>query len=200
EDKAESRLPEMNIIGQVNRTYIIAQTSDGMMIIDQHAAHERVLYEKFMKMHSSGDIKTQDLINVQIIELPPKESLILSSNIEEFSKYGFNIEAFGKDTYTVRTIPVMLGTVRSKDLIKDIIEDFINFSRSDRLSDICEKIIITMSCRSAIKGGEELTMPVLKKLIDELSKTDNPFTCPHGRPTMISMSVSELEKKFKRVV
>ncbi|MEA2004104.1 MAG: DNA mismatch repair endonuclease MutL, partial [archaeon] len=200
EDKAESRLPEMNIIGQVNRTYIIAQTSDGMTIIDQHAAHERVLYEKFMKMHSSGDVKTQDLINIQIIELPPKESLILSSNIEEFSKYGFIIEPFGKDTYTVRTIPVMLGTVRSKDLIKDIIEDFINFSKSDRLSDICEKIIITMACKSAIKGGDELTMHSIKKLLDELSKTDNPFTCPHGRPTMISMSVSELEKKFKRVV
>ncbi len=199
EGQAVSKLPEMRIVGQVNKTYIIAETSDGMMIIDQHAAHERVLYEKFMKMHSAGDIKTQNLINVQIIELPPKESILLSSNIEEFAKYGFTIEAFGKDTFIVRTIPVILGRLKSKDLIKDIIEDFINLGRSDKISDMKEKIIITMSCRSAIKGGEELTMHSIKGLLDELSITDNPFTCPHGRPTIISMGVSELEKKFKRV-
>lgn len=200
EDEAISKLPEMRIVGQVNKTYIIAETSDGMMIIDQHAAHERVLYERFMKMHSTGDIKTQDLINVQIIELPPKESILLLSNLEEFAKYGFTIETFGKDTFVVRTIPVILGRLKSKDLIKDLIEDFINLGRSDKISDMREKIIITMACRSAIKGGEELTMPVVKKLIDDLSRADNPFTCPHGRPTMISMGVSELEKKFKRVV
>ncbi|NOQ55423.1 MAG: DNA mismatch repair endonuclease MutL [Nanohaloarchaea archaeon] len=200
ESPVVSRLPAMKIIGQVNKTYIIAETADGMFIIDQHAAHERVVYEKFMGMYGSSDIKTQNLINVQIIELPAKESLILSSNIFEFKRYGFDIETFGKDTFIVRTVPVILGKVKSKDMIKDIIEDFINLSKSDKISEISERIIITMSCRAAIKGGEELTAHSIKTLIDELAKTENPFTCPHGRPTIINMSVSELEKKFKRVV
>jgi len=195
-----SRLPEMRFLGQVNKTYIIAETSDGMFIIDQHAAHERILYEKFMGMYGSSDVKTQNLINVQIIELPAKESLILSSNISEFKRYGFDIETFGKDTFIVRTVPVILGKVKSKDMIRDIVEDFINLSKSEKISEISEKIIITMSCRAAIKGGEELTLHSIKILIDELAKTENPFTCPHGRPTIINMNVAELEKKFKRVV
>ena len=199
-DEVVSRLPEMRLIGQVNKTYIIAETSGGMLIIDQHAAHERVVYEKFMGMYGASDIKTQNLINVQIIELPAKESLILSSNLSEFKRYGFDIETFGKDTFIVRTVPVILGKVRSKDMIRDIVEDFINLSKSEKISEISEKIIITMSCRAAIKGGEELTAHSIKALIDELAKTENPFTCPHGRPTIINMSVAELEKKFKRVV
>ena len=199
-DEVVSRLPEMRLIGQVNKTYIIAETSGGMLIIDQHAAHERVVYEKFMGMYGASDIKTQNLINVQIIELPAKESLILSSNLSEFKRYGFDIETFGKDTFIVRTVPVILGKVRSKYMIRDIVEDFINLSKSEKISEISEKIIITMSCRAAIKGGEELTAHSIKALIDELAKTENPFTCPHGRPTIINMSVAELEKKFKRVV
>ncbi|MEA3229915.1 MAG: DNA mismatch repair endonuclease MutL, partial [archaeon] len=198
--KAVSSLPEMNVVGQVNKTYVIAQTVSGMVIIDQHAAHERVLYEKFMKKFAEDKVETQNLINVQIIELSSRESLALSSNLDKFKEYGFGIESFGKDTFVVRSVPVVFGDVKSKDVIKDIISDFISLGSSGRISDMREKVIVTMSCRGAIKGGDELPVAAMNKLIRELGKTDNPFTCPHGRPTIINMSVSELERKFKRVV
>ncbi|NOR85639.1 hypothetical protein GQ473_05980, partial [archaeon] len=200
EKETTNRLPEMRIIGQINKTYIIAETQHSMLIIDQHAAHERIFYEKFMNLYDTANIKTQNLINTQILEFPAKESLILSSKIEQFKKYGFDIETFGNNTFIIRTVPVILGKIKSKDMIKEIIDDFITQSKSEKITNINGIKIISMACRAAIKGGDELTTHTIKTLIDDLTKTKNPFTCPHGRPTIINMNISEFEKKFKRVV
>ncbi len=196
----KSRLPDMRILGQINSTYIVSETETGMMLIDQHAAHERINYEKFMRMHSSEGMKTQELLNVQMIELTSKEAVIVSSKLEMLSRFGIVMESFGKDAFIIRSLPVIFGRAEPKQIVKDIIEDIVKAGSSTRLEDIKESIITTMSCRASIKGGEELTISRMRDLIDELGLCDNPFNCPHGRPVMISMSVPELEKKFKRVV
>ena len=176
----EDRTKDIRIVGQVFSTYWILQYEDSMYMVDQHAAHEKVLYERFMK---------------QIAE----QQQMVDDNIEVFDELGYKIESFGGREYIVTGIPAQLPDIATTDLLMEIIDDLAN-GKTNLSKDILLERVATMSCKAAVKGNNELPLEQAQELLKELMSLENPYNCPHGRPTMIRMSKYELEKKFKRVV
>lgn len=192
----ESAIGPMKIIGQINKTYILAENSHGLAIIDQHAAEERIIYEGFMEKYKNKGIKRQSLIKPINIELSVAESNLLSENIAAFNSLGFEIEEYGKNSFLIRSVPYIFERF-DKNLIMDLLAELGNL-KSKSVDEKKEERIIRLSCRKAVKAGLELTGKQMEELIGRLKRTKTPYTCPHGRPTIISISLSELERKFKR--
>lgn len=191
---------EHKIIGQLFDTYWLVEFHEQLYIIDQHAAHERVLYEKTLKGMKTREFTSQYLSPPIILNLSMQEEEILNTHIDNFTNIGFEIEPFGGSSYAVRAVPDNLFSIAKKDLLIEMLDSLaegINFSVSPDL--ISEKIA-SMSCKAAVKGNSRLSRTEVETLIEELLKLENPYHCPHGRPTIISMSKRELEKKFKRIV
>lgn len=184
------------ILGQVNKTYIVAENAEGLLIIDQHAAEERVNYEKLVKMMKDSAIKKQELLKPMIVETSPSEFEIVKEYMEELMKLGYSIEEYGKNNLLLRTVPFIFER-QSKTMVNELIDE-LKMINSNKLNDEIEERIIRFSCRKSIKAGEEMSMKEIHDLIEELDKCELPFTCPHGRPTIISIGLSEMEKKFKR--
>ncbi len=183
---------------QIHNTYIIAQHPGGFAIIDQHAAHERVIFEEQMKRFEKDRVLSQDLISPVVIDTKPEEAVVLNQNLELFKRFGFVIEPFGGSSFIVKSLPVVMGKIEDRDSITDILDELISFSRIKTLDSKKEEIITMTACKSAIKAGEVLLPDTMQKLLDRLLKLENPNTCPHGRPVIISMDLEELEKRFKR--
>lgn len=197
EDKAPS-FRHYKIIGQVFQTYWLVEQDNSLYIVDQHAAHERILYEKFIHDFKQGKVYSQPLLEPVVFEVTPKEKEIVEDNISLFKKFGFEIEEFGESAYLVRELPILFeGPVDSSFFLEII--DTLNDERIKNLYDMKLNHIALLSCKGAVKAKDQLSTVEAKTLIEELLNLDNPFTCPHGRPTIISMSQYELEKKFKRV-
>jgi DNA mismatch repair protein MutL len=197
EDKAPS-FRHYKIIGQVFQTYWLVEQDNSLYIVDQHAAHERILYEKFIHDFKQGKVYSQPLLEPVVFEVTPKEKEIVEDNISLFKKFGFEIEEFGESAYLVRELPILFeGPVDSSFFLEII--DTLNDERIKNLYDMKLNHIALLSCKGAVKAKDQLSTVEAKALIEELLNLDNPFTCPHGRPTIISMSQYELEKKFKRV-
>ena len=165
-----------------------------MFFIDQHAAHERALYGRFMEQYSQGNVGVQQLLRPEILEVALSSEEVIKENIQLLEKLGFAISEFGNHSFVIKTIPAIFGRLQAKEMIYEIIEKW----GKQNLELVKEEIIIRMACRSAVMAGEELTIAEMNNLLRELSATQLPFTCPHGRPTMIKVSVEELEKKFRR--
>lgn len=193
-----STLPMMVPTGQIHNKYIIAQTEDGLVIIDQHAAAERVQFEKIQTKYESSAMQSQKLISPIQLELTPKEITALESFIENLKAMNFEIEPFGKNTYQVRAVPVVLGRVEDREAVHDIISDLLELGKVKDESTVHEKIIQIMACRSAIKTGDPLNMTEIHKLLEELYPLKNPYSCAHGRPTIIALTDKQLEKWFHR--
>lgn len=191
-------LPDLRIIGQLFSTYILTQSSDSFYIIDQHAAHERIMYEYLLKKHDTGDITIQQLLMPIVLELSPKEVALLNNSFSLFQNLGFELEWFGDNSIAIRSIPIIMGEPCSGEFFSDIIADI--ESDNKKHSSPKEKMIVNMSCKSSIKAGDKLSIEEMEELIKRLALTNEPSTCPHGRPTIISMSLLEIEKKFKRVL
>jgi len=186
-------------IGQIDNTYIIAQGDACMFIIDQHAAHERVLYEQYMQQNNKA-INIQELLFPLSIELSPVEYSVVNENKSCFRELGFVIDEFGMNSILIRGIPVSLNSSSCLEVVKELIEYVMQNYRGKSPAEMKEGMIITMACKAAIKAGKRLDSSEINDLINQLLSTSNPYTCPHGRPTLIKMTVYELEKKFKRVV
>lgn len=196
--KPESRLKH-KLIGQIFDTYWLVEFNGHLYIIDQHAAHEKVLYEKTMATLKSREYTSQ-LVNPPIIlTLNRNEEILLERHLQYFHDMGFEIEPFGGREYAVRGVPANLFSIAKKDLLIEMI-DGLSDETSVRNPDIIYEKIASMSCKAAVKGGHTLSFAEANELIDQLLKLENPYACPHGRPTIISMSKYELEKKFKRIV
>jgi DNA mismatch repair protein MutL len=187
----------ISILGQANRTYIVGTLKDGLVLIDQHAAQERVLYEKFKKELKNKIVQSNELIKPHIFNLNDKEIIEFEKVKNKFDNYGFKIEEFGKNQFILRAIPSILGKMIEPNLIKDVLDDLIE-SRKTQIDDSVEDKIARKACRAAIKGGEIVSAPEMRKILYNLDFCDFPFTCPHGRPTMIKISWRDFEKKFKR--
>lgn len=188
------------IVGQLFDTYWIVEFDGKMYIIDQHAAHEKVLYERLMARYNEKNNMSQELNPPILISLSMREEEILLKNIDMFNEMGYEIESFGGGEYALRAVPYDLLNLSSKDIILEIIDELTeNDSSSASRNTILDKIA-SMSCKAAVKGNSSLSDSEAKKLIDELMTLENPYNCPHGRPTIISMTKYELEKKFKRIV
>lgn len=187
------------LIGQVFDTYWIVEYDDKMFIIDQHAAHEKVLYERTLNSFKNAKPTSQYLNPPIILNLTINEANLLNKYINNFTDLGYEIELFGGNDFNVRAVPAHLPNIAEKELLMDLID---NLSEEDRgiHSDLITERIASMSCKAAVKGNNKLSISEANELIDELLHLDNPYNCPHGRPTIISMSKYELEKKFKRII
>ena len=187
------------IIGQVFDTYWIVQYEQQMFIIDQHAAHEKVNYERFVKRIHEGVHPTQMLMPPIIVTLTGAEEAVLNDNIESFRNIGFEIENFGGNEYALRGVPTDLFRHSEKELFLAILDELAENPGLGSFKTIDEKIA-GMACKASVKGGDRIGFEQAEKLIDELLTLDNPYNCPHGRPTIIAITKTEMEKKFQRIV
>ncbi|MBC8509517.1 MAG: hypothetical protein H8D34_32095 [Chloroflexi bacterium] len=200
-DSGQAHLPEVSVpllrlVGQVAATYLIAEGPDGLYLIDQHAAHERVLFERFLAQRNE-EIPAQQLMEPATVELPLASADLLEEQIPVLSKLGFQVEPFGRGTFLVRAIPALLAGMDPGAALRVVVEDF--EEDEEPLKDAIENKIIARVCkRAAVKGGQVLSPEEQEALLRDLEASQVPRTCPHGRPTMIHLSVDLLEKQFGR--
>lgn len=191
---------EYKLIGQVFDTYWLVQYQDSLYIIDQHAAHERVLYERTLKGMKTREFTSQYLSPPIILSLSMQEAELLKENMDRFARIGFEIEPFGGEEYAVRAVPDNLFGIAKKELLMEMIDDLADGISSSMTPELIDEKVASMSCKAAVKGNNRLSAQEVNALIGELLTLDNPYHCPHGRPTIIAMTKRELEKKFKRIV
>lgn len=197
---AKESIAEHKIIGQVFDTYWLVEFNEELYIIDQHAAHERVLYEKTLHGMKDREFTSQYLSPPLVLQLSMQEEQILKEHLPVFANIGFEIEAFGGDSYAVRAVPDNLFGIAKKELFIEMLDGLVDGINPSIAPDLIAEKIASMSCKAAVKGNSRLSAAEVEVLIRELLKLDNPYHCPHGRPTIIAMTKRELEKKFKRIV
>lgn len=195
----QPRIKKMYPVGIALATYVICENEDGMYIIDQHAAAERINYEKYFNAMKNNKKDVIDLLIPIKVELPSNEFILLKNNINIMLDMGFDMEEFGINTYIIRAHPTWLPNFGVEEAIKKIINIVIEKENFD-YGKFIEKVAITLACKMSIKANDYISLDDVEVLIENLRKTENPFTCPHGRPTIISYSKYELEKMFKRVM
>lgn len=187
------------LIGQLFDTYWLVQFEDNFYIIDQHAAHEKVYYERFVKQFQSQNIQSQYVSPPLIVSLSLEEENLLKANKKYFRDFGFEIEPFGGREYSISAVPSSLLGMTEEELFLEML-DHLTADGSKDAFEIFASRLATMACKAAVKGNHSMSPQEADKLIDELLTLENPYNCPHGRPTIISMSKTEIEKKFKRIV
>ena len=191
-------LPRMKVIGQILDTYILAQSGSDLLIIDQHAAHERVMLDKLRNRPEKK--LSQILITPILLGLGKKESQLVEHFRPVIEDLGFKIEPFGTDTYLVRAVPAIGGHIESESGLRDLIGELAELGKARSIEEKRDEIIHLVACHSAIRAGERLTLQRMSRLVAEMHALDNPYTCAHGRPTIIRITNAELEKWFKRIV
>lgn len=198
-DNKHTTIPEILVIGTLFNTYILGQDTKGktFYMIDQHAAHERIMYEKLRSQFLAQDISTQFLLNTEVLELSLRDLELVKNNMNVFSDLGFELEEFGENTIALRGVPLVFGLPNSKKLFLDILDN-LDDNPSNNYDFQLEKIM-KLACTSAIKANDKIEEIEIDKLIEDLRNSTEPFTCPHGRPIIIEMSKREIERKFKRV-
>ncbi|MDW8801935.1 DNA mismatch repair endonuclease MutL [Clostridium sp. A1-XYC3] len=197
EDKT-AKFPSLKVIGQFHSTYILAEFMDNLYLIDQHAAHEKILFEKYKKSIKENNVISQVLMTPMVMELSPEDFDIFKENNETFTKVGFDINVFGDNTISIREVPLILGKPDVKNLFTNLLENLKNLG-SGETWEVKYNTIAKRACKSAVKANDNLSIIEMKSLIEDLRYIDDPFTCPHGRPTIIKFTLNELEKKFKRI-
>ncbi|MBO5987472.1 MAG: hypothetical protein J6Q02_11860 [Lachnospiraceae bacterium] len=188
-----------HIIGQVFDTYWMFQYEDKLCILDQHAAHEKVKYERFMKRYHEKEMTSQTLFPPVIVSLNGQEEAVLKECMPVFERLGFEIENFGGNEYALRSVPTDLYGCSEKEMFLEVLDE-LESGVTRQNPKVVEEKIASMSCKAAVKGNNRLSFEEANELIAELLTLDNPYNCPHGRPTIITISKSEMEKKFKRIV
>jgi DNA mismatch repair protein MutL len=191
------RLPIMRVIGQVGAAYIITEGPDGLFLIDQHAAHERILYEKFMAQREEDGLISQGLVAGSAVHLPPSQAALLEENLDTLAKIGFKIEPFGPNAFMVRAVPAVVSNVDPAQALTAVVDDL---ERGDEplQQKIEDKIVIRVCKSAAIKAGQTLSQKEMEMLVQQLENCQNPHSCPHGRPTLIHLSVAQLARQFGR--
>lgn len=189
-------LEDLRVIGQVSRLYILAEKGEDLVLIDQHAAHERILYEQILRMKKS---RVQELITPITIDLTPKEKVLMEEYIPYLEDYGFGISEFGDNTYVVTFVPEVFGRLEGSEIIHDVVSDLLASGRVKKDTGISERVCKTLACRAAIKAGAACSPGQMEELIEQLKKAENPYSCPHGRPTVITFTKGELDRMFARI-
>jgi DNA mismatch repair protein MutL len=190
-----SNLPILRVIGQIANCYIIAEGGDGLYLIDQHAAHERIIYEKINKERQLKKVEVQSLLEPIVLELNPKQAGLFNVTQEILTQFGFTIDQFGQRTYLIRTIPASLLKIETSRVISEILD---TLEENSTLHNREEQIAISIACHGVIRAGQVLSQEEMKNMIRMLEQTDMPRTCPHGRPTMIHLSSLQLAREFGR--
>ena len=195
----EASRPAHKIIGQLFDTYWLVEFDNQLYIIDQHAAHEKVLYERTLAGLKNKEFTSQVIYPPILLTLNLQEESLLKKYMGYFQKLGYEIEHFGGKEYSVTAVPANLFGLNGQELVIEILDSLADFHGKETPQMITEKIA-SMSCKAAVKGNQNISRPEVEALIGELLTLENPYHCPHGRPTIISMTKYELEKKFKRVL
>ncbi|MFZ4507532.1 MAG: DNA mismatch repair endonuclease MutL [Fimbriimonas sp.] len=191
-------LDGLRVIGQAMNTFILAETSRGLAIIDQHVAHERILYEYLCGLKGESAIERQPLLVPETLHLDRRSTILLQDKLEELSRIGFDLEPFGGESYVVRTVPAAIRGRSATKVLRDLIDDLVEATVVRRLTPTREQIWITSSCKMAVKAGDPLSHAEMEKLIVDLASTENPYLCPHGRPITLILSDHDLLRAFKR--
>jgi len=193
-----SKFPELRLIGQFNKTYILGEAYNELYLIDQHAAHEKIIFEKYKNEITNSQVVSQILAIPTVIELSHDDYAYFIENEVMFKNSGFEIIEFGENTISIKEVPILLGKPDIKNLFNEILDNLKNMGTGKTI-EIKYNRIATIACKAAVKANNQLSELEMKKLINDLRYIDEPFTCPHGRPTIIKITLNELEKKFKRI-
>ncbi len=202
ENKEENEVEQYPLgaaLAQLHETYIVAQTGEGLVVVDQHAAHERIVYEKFKGQILNRNVERQMLLMPEIIELAKRDVELILARSEELETFGLDLEAFGPAAIAVRATPALLGAVNVKALVEDIVEDLHQLKPTTRLSDRLEETLSRMACHGSIRAGRRLSAAEMNALLRDMERTPNTAQCNHGRPTYVSLKKSDLEKLFGRI-
>jgi DNA mismatch repair protein MutL len=190
-------VPLLRLIGQIGSTYLVAEGPDGLYLIDQHAAHERVLFEKLMAQHEKKSIPSQALLAPEVVTLPPQSAKTLTRQLPFLNHFGFEVEEFGTNTFQVRAMPTLFSGGDPASALRALVEDF-EEDETPLQAEVEAKLAARVCKRLAVKGGQTLTTDEQRSLLNDLEACQSPRTCPHGRPTMIHLSVDSLERQFGR--
>jgi DNA mismatch repair protein MutL len=191
---AKMTLPVLRVIGQAAGNYIVTEGPDGLYIIDQHAAHERIMYEQLITQKAGGAVKVQGMLEPYSLEVTPQQDEILHANAADLLDFGFKIEPFGERTYLVRTVPAVLRDGDWLSALREILD-----SSRDKMTDIEDNILKSLACHSAVRAGKKLSDDEMRELVRQLEQVNLPNTCPHGRPTILHLTIGQMEKEFGRV-
>ncbi|WKZ40876.1 MAG: DNA mismatch repair endonuclease MutL [Anaerolineales bacterium] len=193
----ETGVPLLRLIGQIGSTYLVAEGPDGLYLIDQHAAHERVLFEKLMAQHENRSIPSQALLAPEVVTLPPQSAKMIGEQLPFLNKFGFEVEEFGANTFQVRAMPILFSGGDPASALRALVEDF-EEDESPLQAEVEARLAARVCKRLAVKAGQVLTSDEQRSLLNDLEACQSPRTCPHGRPTMIHLSVDTLERQFGR--
>ena len=191
----QQRPPSLKVVGQVKLTYIVAETPDGMYLVDQHAAHERVLFDQLRKRAEERSTESQPLLEPVVVELSPGQAQLVQEQTQSLEAYGFSLEPFGENTRLLRAVPGILAARDPAQALVDVL-DMVAFEGLVRQQE--DVLAASIACHSAIRAGRSMTQSEMEALLQQLDATDNPHTCPHGRPTMLHFSATHMEREFGR--
>ena len=191
---------QFRILGILNKLYVLMENAEGLVLVDQHAAHERILFEELRRRMEEKGVPSQRLLLPQVIELAPRDAEWIERNLETLRKMGLGVEEFGRHTFKLESLPPFLSGAEPGRLLQDVIDSLKSASNNSSPLRLGEEMIAKTVCRHAVKANDLLRQPEVEKLIRDLLECELPYCCPHGRPTMIQISLGELEKKFGRKV
>jgi len=198
--KPDSNQQQFQIIGVLNKLYVLMENVNGLVLVDQHAAHERILFEELRRRMEEEGVPAQKLLLPHTFDLPPRDADWVERNMSILQKMGIGIESFGLNTFKIDSLPAFLNASNPTQFMRKVIDDLKNASTSSSAMRLGEEIIAKTVCRHAVKANDPLRYPEVEKLIRDLLDCEMPYCCPHGRPTMIQISLTELEKKFGRKI
>ena len=190
---------EFEPVGQLNHSFIVMQGPQGILVVDQHIAHERVLYERFREAAENKKVEVQDLLFPLAVEFPPAEAQALSEHLESLRELGMHLEPFGKDGFLLRSVPAVLKNHDQESIVREIAGRLIREEKDHTLQNKMEDIMIMMSCRNAIKINHPMELDQIRKLMHDLEQTQMPYTCPHGRPIALLFEMNDILRKFQRI-
>jgi DNA mismatch repair protein MutL len=188
----------LRVVGQVFDGYLVCEQENGLVLIDQHAAHERVMFENLKAAYSSGSVPSQRLLIPVVVEVGQREAALLSERIEELATLGFEVDSFGGASFSVRAVPALLSDCDAATLLRDVAEEIADVGRSRRLAGAAEAVLACLACHSAVRFGQSLSLPQIRALLTAMDSVDFSGHCPHGRPAFIQFARTELERWFKR--
>jgi DNA mismatch repair protein MutL len=186
------------IVGQVGGLYVLLETEDGYVVMDPHAAHERVLFDRYMRDLEKRSVASQPLLVPETVELLPRDAMRIRQNLEVFQEMGFGVSEFGGDTFVVEAVPACFGSIGAKELLIEITSHLEMAGSRGGRTRWREDAVAQAACKAAVKSRDRLRIEEMEKLVADLAATSLPYTCPHGRPTMIYTSFQELNRKFGR--
>lgn len=198
QNEYQKLLSGLRVVGQIMNTFILAENDEGLLIVDQHVAHERILYERLVRDRGMGLVESQTLLAPEPLTLERRVIALLSDKLDEIRSLGFVLEPFGDDTLLVRAVPAAIKNKNPVGVLRGVIEELVDGDASGCVMPARDSILIMCSCKMAVKAGDPMSLPEMEKLLVDLAETENPYLCPHGRPITIVLNKGELLRKFKR--